>query len=169
MRRRTKRKRSQAEVELNLAAMLDMAFQLLAFFILTFKPSPVEGQIDLRLPPPRPVTNTESGRSPGADEQNTDPLQGLNTLVITVLGNKAGEIDGLLIGEGPAPSVPALEARVRDILSDPANSFDQVIIQVGSTLRYEHLMKIVDICTNVRMADGGMLSKLSFVELPTAP
>jgi biopolymer transport protein ExbD len=169
MRRRTRRKRSQAEVELNLAAMLDMAFQLLAFFILTFKPSPVEGQIDLRLPPPQPVTNIESGRSPGADERSTDPLQGLNTLVITVLGNKAGDVDGLLIGESPVPSVPALEARVREILSDPANSFDQVIIHVGSTVRYEHLMKIVDICTNVRMAEGHLLSKLSFVELPTAP
>ena len=47
-----KRHRSQEEVELNLAAMLDMAFQLLAFFILTFQAGPLEGQINLRLPPP---------------------------------------------------------------------------------------------------------------------
>jgi biopolymer transport protein ExbD len=39
---RGKKKRNQGEVELNLAAMLDMAFQLLTFFILTFKPAPVE-------------------------------------------------------------------------------------------------------------------------------
>ena len=32
--------------------MLDMAFQLLTFFILTFRPAPIEGQISLRLPPP---------------------------------------------------------------------------------------------------------------------
>ena len=49
---RKKRKRGLEEVELNLAAMLDMAFQLLTFFILTFKPAPVEGQITLRLRPP---------------------------------------------------------------------------------------------------------------------
>ena len=41
----------QSEVELNLASMLDMAFQLLAFFILTFHPSPIEGQLLLHLPP----------------------------------------------------------------------------------------------------------------------
>ena len=35
-----KKHKSNDEVELNLAAMLDMAFQLLTFFILTFKPAP---------------------------------------------------------------------------------------------------------------------------------
>ena len=37
-----RRRRKQGDVELNLAAMLDMAFQLLTFFILTFKPPPAE-------------------------------------------------------------------------------------------------------------------------------
>ena len=36
---------------LNVTAMLDMAFQLLAFFVLTFKPPPAEAQIFLKLPP----------------------------------------------------------------------------------------------------------------------
>ncbi len=38
-----KKKRKQGEVELNMASMLDMAFQLLTFFILTFRPPPAEG------------------------------------------------------------------------------------------------------------------------------
>ena len=50
---RRRKRRLQSEVELNLAAMLDMAFQLLAFFILTYQPLPIEGQISLRLPPPQ--------------------------------------------------------------------------------------------------------------------
>ena len=41
MLRYKKKARSHGEVELNMTAMLDMAFQLLAFFILTFHPSPV--------------------------------------------------------------------------------------------------------------------------------
>ena len=43
-------------MELNLVAMLDLAFQLLAFFILTFKPAPAEGQILLRMPPAEAVS-----------------------------------------------------------------------------------------------------------------
>jgi len=169
MRRGKRRRRSQNDIELNLAAMLDMAFQLLAFFILTFKPSPIEGQIDLRLPPPKPITKTVSGQQAGADSQNKNPLQGLNTLVITVPGNKAGNIDGIFIGESGVPSVAALKTRVHEILADPGSGFDQVIIQVGPTLHYDRLMEIVDICTSVRMPGGGTLSKLSFVELPSHP
>ena len=81
MRRRKKRK--QNDVELNLAAMLDMAFQLLTFFILTFKPAPIEGQVLLRMPPPQPITNVNAGQRAGSDPNNTNPLQGLNTLVIS--------------------------------------------------------------------------------------
>ena len=40
-----KKHRSTEDVTLNVTAMLDMAFQLLAFFILTFRPPPGEAQI----------------------------------------------------------------------------------------------------------------------------
>ena len=40
-RRRFRRRGSSNVVEINLAAMLDMAFQLLAFFVLTFRPSAI--------------------------------------------------------------------------------------------------------------------------------
>ncbi len=65
MAKRAKKHRSSEEVQLNLAAMLDMAFQLLAFFILTFRPSPVEGQLLLNLPPPTPVTKVSSAGGDG--------------------------------------------------------------------------------------------------------
>ena len=38
------------EPDLPITPMLDMSFQLLAFFILTFKPAPTEGQIAMTLP-----------------------------------------------------------------------------------------------------------------------
>src|SRR5947207_2082102 len=38
------------EVPLPITPMLDMAFQLLAFFIMTYNPSDLEGQLDLGLP-----------------------------------------------------------------------------------------------------------------------
>jgi Biopolymer transport protein ExbD/TolR len=42
------------EADLPITPMLDMSFQLLAFFIMTFKPSPTEGQIAMSLPPNDP-------------------------------------------------------------------------------------------------------------------
>ena len=46
-----KRKREPGvEVELPITPMLDMTFQLLFFFIVTFNPQSLEGQLDFMLP-----------------------------------------------------------------------------------------------------------------------
>jgi biopolymer transport protein ExbD len=157
-------RRQQAEVELNMASMLDMAFQLLAFFILTFRPAPIEGQISLRLPPPQPVT--KGVEKAGADITNTNPAMGVDTLTISVFSDPAGDIGSLGVGETGVPNLTALESRLQQIFADPANSFEQVIIQAGSNLRYNALMKVVDICTHLKLPSGQKLSKLSFVEVP---
>ena len=163
-------RRKQGDVELNLAAMLDMAFQLLTFFILTFKPPPSEGQVSLRLPPPKPVTMVKEGQQAGADTSNTNPVVGVNTLTITVIATPSGGIDSMAIGEGSVGiSLTALENRLKSVLSDPGSPFDQVVIQVGSDLRYSALMSIIDICTRQTLPGGEKLSTLSFVELPNAP
>ena len=156
-------------MELNLAAMLDMAFQLLAFFMVTYRAPPVEGQISLRLPPPQGVV-VQKGQEVGGDTRNRNPLKGLNTLTITVLADRtSGKLASLHIGEGresPLGNIAEFEKELRkDLASGP---FDQVIVQVSPTCRYDELMKVIDVCTRQTLADGTRLSKLSFVDLPGA-
>lgn len=50
LRRRKRMQESPTEPDLPITPMLDMSFQLMAFFILTFKPGPTEGQLALMLP-----------------------------------------------------------------------------------------------------------------------
>lgn len=50
LRRRTRMQDSPTQPDLPITPMLDMSFQLMAFFILTFKPGPTEGQLALMLP-----------------------------------------------------------------------------------------------------------------------
>jgi biopolymer transport protein ExbD len=166
---RRKRRSPPGDVELNLAAMLDMAFQLLTFFILTFKPAPIEGQVLLRLPPPHPVTNINTGEKAGSDATNTNPLEGLTTLVVSALANSDGSLKQMAVNETPVAGLTALERTLEDRFRDPALAFDQVILQVDSRLHYGPLMQIIDVCTKQKLADGQPLSKLSFVELPTGP
>ena len=96
MGREKRRNICQAEVELNLAAMLDMAFQLLAFFIFTFKPAPTEGFIAMRCPrrhrprpnrAPRPATPIRPARQ----------MDRLETLMVTIKSNAEGGIGTLQI------------------------------------------------------------------------
>lgn len=165
MSRARRRRRAEGAVELNMAAMLDMAFQLLAFFVLTFRPSPVEGQIALRMPPAQPVTPVRNAVEAGSDEANTNPVQGLNSLVISVIPDASGDIGSLAVGEGTIATLSGLNQRLRTIFGDQASPFDQVVIQVGSGLRYDALMSVVDVCTRQRLPGGQRLTKLSFVEL----
>ena len=72
----------------------------------------------------------------------------------------------MAIGESPLATLTGLDNRLRTILADPASPFDQVVIQVGSGLRYDALMGVIDVCTRQRLSDGQRLTKLSFVELP---
>jgi biopolymer transport protein ExbD len=166
--RRRKRKRSQGDVELNLAAMLDMAFQLLTFFILTFKPAPIEGQINMRMPLPQSIMPVDSGQSPGKDEQSTDPLKGLKTLVITLLPDANGQVGTIQIGESQLANKHQLDTRLQEIFGQAGSPFDQILIQAGSALHYDALMEIIDICTRQQIVENGEkkpLGKLSFIEL----
>lgn len=153
-------------MELNLAAMLDMAFQLLTFFILTFKPAPVEGDIVLHMPPPMPTTVSTKAEKLGSNTSNTSPVQALETLTITVVGNEAGSIKVIAVGDTSVNGLDGLDGKLRAILGDRGAPFEQVLIQVGAGLYYEELMQVVDVCTRQRLANGEKLSKLSFVELP---
>ncbi len=165
--RRHKRKRGQEEVTLNLAAMLDMAFQLLAFFILTFKPNPVEGQINLNLPPPVPILDQSK-------EEEGDPGVGqaaAKTLTITIVAAGNGQVASMTVGlaklfDGPLDGnrIRQLDRRLKDVFAIEG-TFDQVLLRVGKNLNYGELMRIIDVCTRQKMADGKPVNKISFVEL----
>jgi biopolymer transport protein ExbD len=167
--RKRKRRTSQEEVELNLAAMLDMAFQLLAFFILTFNPAPLEGQIALRMPPPEPVSRVQ-GEAIGSPDPNADLLKGLDTLELTVLSDGQGGIGKLQIAQGAVmTSLRDFELRLTELFSDPNIVFEQVLLQIGSGLKYEHMMSLMDVCTRIKLPSGEPLNRLSFIEINEQP
>ena len=166
MSRRRKKKQLQGEVELNLTAMLDMAFQLLAFFILTFKPAPMEGYIALRMPPPQATTKPGAATSADQNVFNT-PVERLQTLMVTIKSTADGGIGSIQIEEGaPSASLAEFEQQLNTLLGAPGAPFEQVILQVGSGLHYDSLVRILDICSRVKLASGEQLTKLSISELP---
>jgi biopolymer transport protein ExbD len=162
MRRRHKKEPKQGAVELNLAAMLDMAFQLLTFFILTFRPAPTEGEVALRMPLPQPVA--PRGEDPPAGTPSPVSSSDLSSLVVSVSPNAGGGLGTMAIGETPVGGLASLDRQLRTILSDGSNPFEQVVVQVGSDVRYDALMSVIDICTKQKMSNGKPLTKLSFVE-----
>jgi biopolymer transport protein ExbD len=132
----------------------------------------VEGELQLRLPPPVPVANTE--RPP--EQIGTDEGQAsANTLMISIMAGPNGSTSAIQVANdvyrGPASqaNLHQLDRRLRDVFGFAGTPFDQVLIRVAPGLKYEDLMKVIDVCTRQKMADGTRVSKLSFVELPEAP
>lgn len=176
MSRRHKRRHLSGDVELNLAAMLDMAFQLLTFFILTFRPSPMEGQISLSLLPAGAVTNVAAPEAVQSEQSDTiSPASTISpTLVIQINAGPDGRVASLsleswTIFEGPANAtrLGMLDRELKRSFSIPGTPFDQVQIRVDPRLSYEELLKVVDVCSRQRLANGNPVSKIGFVELTT--
>jgi biopolymer transport protein ExbD len=167
--RRRRRKRDQGSVELNLAAMLDMAFQLLTFFILTFRPAPIEGQLALNLPPPVAQTNMNAG-------QKTSDVPGdvlsLDTLHLHVVADGQGDVEkmsvesnALLEGHLDEANIQRLDRKLQSLFADKQVPFDRVQIAVDGRLRYGELMKIIDVCHRQQLPDGSPMQKISFTEV----
>ena len=118
---RRRKRRLQGEVELNLASMLDMAFQLLAFFILTFRPAPAEGQLLLHLPPPEPIAKPLSGL-PDGTAPSEEAVASEKTLEIRLACDAAGKLASIGVGFGTAfaagddKSLAVLDQQLQQVL-----------------------------------------------------
>ncbi len=167
---RRRKRRGSASVDINLAAMLDMAFQLLAFFILTFRPAPIESHLQLHMPPPTALT------SQGATAQATTTTDMvLPALDLYVLGNREGQLVQVDFGNRQLPvfqgslteaNLNILSQKLAAMFDPQSGAFDRVQLVVDGRLPYEYVMRILDVCTKQKTSSGETLSNISFVDLP---
>ncbi|MBX7103952.1 MAG: biopolymer transporter ExbD [Gemmataceae bacterium] len=158
---RRKRKHSQgdnAKVEIPIPAMLDMTFQFLSFFILTFNPPSVaEGQMDMFMP--------AAGQAKAKTAEQVDPFALSNPenepgVDITVaIESRLGVIDKLtvkekenstVIAEGNLKELKSVLATIRNEVG-PAN----VKIEADGALKYEYLIAVMDVCLGVKFQSVG--------------
>ncbi|MFM9964939.1 MAG: ExbD/TolR family protein [Planctomycetaceae bacterium] len=170
MSRRRHRRKNQNAIKLNVTAMLDMAFQLLAFFILTFKPAPIEGHLSLNMPPPVPLTNIAS--EPTVGKEGSGMIAPLHALHLFVSATDNGDVaqvrlESAVLSSGRlTPGVLAgIDRQLRPLFARGNAIYDRIQIEVDRDLRYEELLKLVDVCAQQKMPDDKPLGKVSFVEM----
>jgi biopolymer transport protein ExbD len=159
------RGRQDEGVELNLAAMLDMAFQLLTFFILTFSPVSSETGFQFHMPPPVPTARVAGSSVPPGDNPASKMFPDLDTLTISVLAAPDGHVRQIAI-QDTVVGQRDLGQRLQAIFADRVAGFQQVLLQVDSRLAYGDLMRVIEICSHVKLSTEATVQKLSFVELP---
>ena len=157
------RHRSTEGVELNLTAMLDMAFQLLAFFVLTFRSAPNEPAICMHLPPVRPASNIPKPPSPPINQENFT-LAGIDTLRIDLF-SATGDLDRITINGSLAEDYQDLQDKLRLMLGAADSPIEQVVVHASDNLRYDNVMKVVGICCEQKLPRTNKLPKLSLAAM----
>ena len=155
------RKLRKTEVEIPITPMLDMAFQLLTFFVLTYRPAPTEGQFAMNLLPAQPATKMEAQASVDTTPSNDVPAA-LRTLPTILRAGIGGDLGQITLGENDVPDLATLKTELQALVNDPSLPFDQAIIRVDPQLRYAELMKVINVFNSLEPTP---LTKISFAEL----
>lgn len=143
--RKTRRPGPPDEVAFPVAPMLDMAFQLLAFFILTFQPASNELQIDLELPVAAPSMPRVVGGQARLDPNNTgiSQIDISNDLKIIATADPEGNLVSLKLGLSDVPDIPTLADRLSrygKLLDDKPL---KVVLMADPKLLYDQAARII--------------------------
>ncbi len=147
------------EVEVPVTPMLDMAFQLLTFFILTYVPAPTEGQFSMNLLPAQKATDIKAEKPKDVPTSVDAELRTLKTVLRA--GNN-GLIDQMTLADKPISGMDELRKELEGFVNDPILQFDQAVISVDPRLKYAELMKVIDVFSTLKPKP---LTKISFSEL----
>lgn len=155
---RTRSRRSkpeQSKVLFPVTPMLDMAFQLLAFFILSFQAPTRESRIDLYLPAePQAVLQSDSAKATAADtDRGTNDLEiDLETeLVVHARADDLGDLKTLMLGDVTLDNVDVLSTRLsryREVVRDKPL---RIVLYADDSLRYQAAAQIMGACSRARV------------------
>ena len=179
------------QLGLIITPMLDMSFQLMAFFIMTYHPSALEGHIDGNLLPPTLVAQKGPKSAdplpkddlPSIDEepQLQDVLQVVVKAVAkgqTENNRKDGEPSLIMLKRPEAPTAPVtiadsngeltdglkkLTSELKKVISEPGASKANIKIEGDGDLKHMYLMQVFDACKQAGYQN------ISFVAPPRGP
>jgi biopolymer transport protein ExbD len=132
--------------------MLDMAFQLLAFFILTFRPPSAETHLDLELPAtPAALPAKAEGRAQPRPERIVDTELETDVLV-RAEADDLGDLKALRLGEAPLPDLTTLGERLKRYTKLLDGRPLRVRLVADDQLRYEPAARIIAACSAAGVA-----------------
>jgi biopolymer transport protein ExbD len=152
----TTRRKTEAgpEPTLPVTPMLDMAFQLLAFFVMTYHPSDLEGQMELSLPS-EAISQAKDKEDIKQDaqvdkEQDLKLSANLTVIVRTQRDNiNNGLISGISLqddaGTGAVDTLDKLREELKSRRATVENK-ENIKIQADGKLKWEEVINVMDVC-----------------------
>ena len=153
------------EVFFPVAPMLDMAFQLLAFFVLTFKAPTAETHLDLHLPTtPAALPAWARGEARPSPSRSVDSdLE--NDIVIRAIADELGDLKTLKMGEAVVPGIGTLGSRLGRYARLLGKRPLRVRLVADDSLRYEPAARIITACSAAGVASIRLAGPAGFPAL----
>jgi biopolymer transport protein ExbD len=137
--------------------MLDMAFQLLAFFVLSFQVPTGETHLDLDLPTtPAALPGAPRGQARPTPTKVDSDLE--NDLWVRAEADDLGDLKAIRLGDAPIADLPTLGQRLKRYAEVLEGRPLRVRLVADDDLRYEVAARIVSVCAaagvaSVRLSD----------------
>jgi biopolymer transport protein ExbD len=154
--RKKRRPEEPINPDLPITPMLDMSFQLLSFFILTFNPKPQEGQIALKLPaiedppatevvPPK-IQELLPDEKPDEYKITVSDAKGI-VGAITIQASATRQE----IATNETNKFEKLKTALQDLYKnrDDKKKMAGILIEAHPDLKYSELITVMDICRQI--------------------
>src|SRR5262249_5863718 len=147
-------------VVLPITPMLDMAFQLLPFFIFTYHPSDLEGQMELNLPDKKELASDVIPDNPQPSGDQEPNVEADVTVVLRTQhdGRLDGDISQIIVREGPVDTPVSTPEELLKLLSQRREALankEGVKIQGDGRLKWAKVVGIMDVCRKAGFKDVG--------------
>jgi biopolymer transport protein ExbD len=149
--------------------MLDMSFQILAFFVMTYHPSALEGHFDIKLLPPKNLATKDAKKDPSdLPPTDTDPeLHDVLTVTVKtvakgqtengrtdgdpsrILLTRPEDTNGVVVADSDIPfeeGLKKLGVELKKFLEDPTHSKANIKIEPDAELKHKYTMEVYDVC-----------------------
>jgi len=140
------------KVEIMMTPMIDIVFQLLIFFIMTFKIIAPEGDFNIKMPLAAP--------SEGLPDDNQLP-----PMKVRLRATDSGRLASIQLGQRTLPDFKSLQMQVRDIVGDDRGpgsvaASTEVELDCDYKLRFESVIDAITAVSGYVAGDGQNIVKL---------
>lgn len=132
-----------SKVTLEMTPMIDVVFQLLIFFMFTFKIVSVEGEFAITMP----------AAEQGSAAPTSENITALPDIQVRLMAAENGELAGIQVGENQVKSLDELAATLKAIVGDDPQVAGDVEMQIVApeNLKYGFVVGTINAAARVRI------------------
>ncbi len=141
----------QNKVELQMTPMIDIVFQLIAFFVMSLKIVSVEGDFNIKMP--------QAALAAGQADAILPPIQ------VRLTASPEGQLASLQLGQRPLPSFAALNQEIRNLVGNqtgPGSLAESAEVEIDCdyNLHYAHVIDAISAVSGFMSQDAQGQAKI---------